>query len=94
MSRMAKSHGHGLGASADLRTLLGLGRSELVAFVGAGGKSSLLLGLGAELSVSGSRVVLTTTTKMGTDQIPGWATVCRTDRQPASGFGTTEILDS
>ena len=79
MSRMAKSHGHGLGASADLRTLLGLGRSELVAFVGAGGKSSLLLGLGAELSVSGSRVVLTTTTKMGTDQIPGWATVCRTD---------------
>ncbi len=79
MSRMAKSHGHGLGASASLRTLLGLGRSELVAFVGGGGKSSLLLGLGAELRVSSSRVVMTTTTKMGTDQIPGWATVCRTD---------------
>ncbi len=57
----------------------GLGRTELVAFVGAGGKSSLLLGLGAELSVPANRVVITTTTKMGTDQIPGWAKVCRTD---------------
>ena len=86
MSRMAKSHGHGVGASAYLRTLLGLGRVELVAFVGAGGKSSLLLGLGAELSGSTSSVVMTTTTRMGTEQIPGWATVCRTDREVSAAL--------
>ncbi|MCH8155661.1 MAG: putative selenium-dependent hydroxylase accessory protein YqeC, partial [Proteobacteria bacterium] len=57
-----------------------------VAFVGAGGKSSLLLGLGAELSGSTSSVVMTTTTRMGTDQIPGWATVCRTDREVSAAL--------
>ncbi len=69
-----------------MRTLLGLGRSELVAFVGAGGKSSLLLGLGAELSASTSGVVMTTTTKMGTSQIPEWTTVCRTDGEVSSAL--------
>ncbi len=49
---------------------LGLGPRELVSFVGAGGKSTLLLGLGHELAKNGHRVVLTTTTKMGTNQIP------------------------
>jgi len=83
---MAKSHGHGVGASAYLRTLLGLGRSELVAFVGAGGKSSLLFGLGAELSASTNGVVMTTTTKMGTAQIPGWSKVCRTDAEVSSAL--------
>ncbi len=86
MSGMAKSHGHGVGASAYLRTLLGLNRSELVAFVGAGGKSSLLLGLGAELSASTNGVVMTTTTKMGTAQIPGWAKVCRTDGEVSAAL--------
>ena len=62
----------------SLADRLGVGQSDLVAFAGAGGKSSLLLGLGAELAAAGSRVVLTTTTKMGAYQIPRWATVCRT----------------
>ncbi len=52
-----------------------LGDHELVAFVGAGGKSTLLLRLGAELVHTGSRVILTTTTKLGLDQVTG--TVCR-----------------
>ena len=63
----------------SLATKLGVGPRELVSFVGAGGKTSLLLGLGAELAAGGERIVLTTTTKMGADQIPDWATVCRTD---------------
>ena len=41
---------------------------ELVSIVGAGGKSSLLRTLGGELAVT-RPVVLTTTTKMGTDQV-------------------------
>ncbi len=56
----------------DLSETLGLGPRELVSFVGAGGKSTLLLRLGHELA-QGHRVVLTTTTKMGTDQIPASA---------------------
>jgi molybdenum cofactor cytidylyltransferase len=54
----------------SLSQTLGLGPRELISFVGAGGKSTLLLGLGHELAKNGHRVVLTTTTKMGTDQIP------------------------
>jgi molybdenum cofactor cytidylyltransferase len=56
----------------DLSQTLGLGPRELVSFVGAGGKSALLLSLGLELSQK-HRVVLTTTTRMGTDQIPSSA---------------------
>lgn len=47
----------------------GLGERELVSFVGAGGKSTLMLGLGGDLADAGRRVVITTTTKMGTEQI-------------------------
>ena len=47
---------------------LGLASRELVAIVGAGGKSSLLRQLGTELATEAS-VMLTTTTKMGADQV-------------------------
>ena len=47
---------------------LGLAKRELIAIVGAGGKSSLLRQLGIELA-SGASVILTTTTKMGADQV-------------------------
>ena len=56
--------------SQSLFETLGLGPRELVSFVGAGGKSTLLLRLGHELAQDEQRIVLTTTTKMGTDQIP------------------------
>jgi len=48
---------------------LGLGDRELISFVGAGGKTTLMLGLGSELVGQGRKVVITTTTKMGPDQI-------------------------
>jgi probable selenium-dependent hydroxylase accessory protein YqeC len=54
---------------------LGIGATEMVCFVGAGGKSTLLLRVGSESVRQGRRVVLTTTTKMSPDQIPGWAPV-------------------
>ena len=62
----------------NLTERLGIGRRELVSFIGAGGKTTLLLSLGAELAASGSRLVLTTTTKMGADQTPTWTTMCDT----------------
>lgn len=54
--------------SDSLAARLGLGVRELVAFVGAGGKSTLLFRLGNELAAAGAQVLLTTTTKMGSDQ--------------------------
>ena len=53
----------------SLSDMLGLGRNELVAFVGAGGKTTLMLGLGTELAARHRPVVITTTTRMGVDQI-------------------------
>jgi molybdenum cofactor cytidylyltransferase len=58
-----------------LSKLFNLGERELVAFIGAGGKTTLLLRLGAELVDAGGRIVLTTTTKLGSDEVTG--TVCR-----------------
>lgn len=47
----------------------GLGERELVSFVGAGGKTTLMLGLGSDLADAGRRVVITTTTKMAAEQV-------------------------
>ena len=71
----------------SLRKQLGLGERELVAIVGAGGKSTLLLGLGGELSSAGRSVVMTTTTKMGADQLPNWAVACRTADEVRASAG-------
>lgn len=72
--------------SETLAARLGLGRHELVAFVGAGGKSTLLFALGDELAGAGCRVILTTTTKLGAEQAARAATVCRsTDPAQVAG---------
>ena len=42
---------------------------DVVAFVGAGGKTSLMLGLGYELAEAGWRVLATTTTKLAQEQL-------------------------
>ena len=55
--------------SGSLRDRFGLGSRELVAFVGAGGKTTTLQLLSNELAADGARVVLTTTTKMSESQI-------------------------
>ena len=57
--------------------MLGLDTRELVAFTGAGGKSTLMMRLGDELARAGRRVLVTTTTKMGREQFEGLPAVCR-----------------
>ena len=42
---------------------------DVVAFIGAGGKTSLMVGLGYELAEAGWRVLATTTTRLSTDQL-------------------------
>jgi molybdenum cofactor cytidylyltransferase len=44
-------------------------RGDVVAFVGAGGKTSILVNLGYELAGMGWRVLATTTTRIGEDQL-------------------------
>jgi probable selenium-dependent hydroxylase accessory protein YqeC len=48
-----------------------MGRRELVAFTGGGGKTALLLELGRQLAERGERALITTTTRLGLDQIEG-----------------------
>ncbi len=48
---------------------MGLGSRELVAIVGAGGKTTILHALGRDLAAAGHKVILTTTTRMAPDQI-------------------------
>jgi len=67
---LLEAHGMMDEATADaiggptLTEALGLGRAELVAFVGAGGKTGALLLLGEELVSRGRHVLTTTTTAM------------------------------
>ncbi len=59
-------------AGEVLADRLELNDRELVAFVGAGGKTTLLLALGAALVRRGRRVLLTTTTRVGVAQMADW----------------------
>ncbi|MFP4323029.1 MAG: selenium cofactor biosynthesis protein YqeC [Anaerolineales bacterium] len=52
-----------------LRKALGIKRGDVVAFTGAGGKTSALLRLSEELRREGWRVLLTTTTRVGEDEL-------------------------
>lgn len=55
-------------ACGSLSEALALGPRELVALVGAGGKSTLMLALGGELAGRGNTVLAATTTKVWKDQ--------------------------
>jgi molybdenum cofactor cytidylyltransferase len=52
-----------------LNEAFNIARGDVVAFVGAGGKTSTLVGLGYELADAGWRVLATTTTRIGEDQL-------------------------
>jgi len=51
---------------SGLAATLGIGAGDVVAVVGAGGKTSLVYRLAAEAAAAGLRVLVTTTTHMGT----------------------------
>jgi molybdenum cofactor cytidylyltransferase len=55
--------------TASLVDRLGIGPTELISIVGAGGKTTLLQAIGCELASDGYRVVLTATTRMAADQV-------------------------
>jgi molybdenum cofactor cytidylyltransferase len=55
--------------TTPLSERLGLHPRELIAIVGAGGKTTIMGILAGELSSDGARLILTTTTKMGADQV-------------------------
>ena len=53
----------------QFRQAFDVARGDVVAFIGAGGKTSLMVSLGYELAEAGWRVLATTTTKLSTDQL-------------------------
>jgi len=53
----------------QLKQTFQIGRHEMVALVGGGGKSSAMFRLGRELAAAGQRTLLTTTTRLATAQI-------------------------
>jgi molybdenum cofactor cytidylyltransferase len=55
--------------TSPLYERFGVQRRELVAIVGAGGKSTIMFTLGRELAASPSMVILTTTTRIAADQL-------------------------
>lgn len=67
-----------------LHQALGIVRGDVVAFIGAGGKSSALFNLGYELAELGWRVAATTTTRIGIDQLELMPFAVT----PREGFGT------
>ena len=55
---------------------------DVVAFIGAGGKTSTLIGLGYELAEDGWRVLATTTTRIAEEQLQLMPCVMRYDSDP------------
>lgn len=70
----------------QLQKAFGVVPGDVVAFIGAGGKSSLLVGLGYELAEAGWRVLATTTSRLATDQLSLFPRVisCRVDARAIS----------
>lgn len=69
-----------------LARALGLERARLVSLCGAGGKTTLMLALAAELAAAGERVLITTTTKIARDEAVGtWPAI--------AAAGAEEVLD-
>ncbi len=69
------------GPVRSLREALGIGEREVVALVGAGGKTTALFRLARELRAEGAGVVVTTTTKIyAPPAAPDLALVADTDR--------------
>ena len=60
-----------------------LNRGEVVSFIGAGGKTSLLVSTGYELAEAGWRVLATTTTHLGEEQLSFFPGALRADADPA-----------
>lgn len=55
--------------AAALRLQTAAGERAMVAFTGSGGKTTAMLRLGQELAAAGQRVIATTTTRLGLDQL-------------------------
>ena len=65
-----------------LRSALRLKRGAVVSFVGAGGKTSAMFRLAAELVENGWRVVTTTTTHLGEEQVSAAPSALRPEELP------------
>ncbi|MBI5034956.1 MAG: putative selenium-dependent hydroxylase accessory protein YqeC [Chloroflexi bacterium] len=59
----------------NLSTSFRLQLHDVIAFVGAGGKTTAMFRLAEELVTQGKKIIVTTTTKLGADQVETWHAV-------------------
>ena len=76
-----------------LRTALGLGTGEVVAFVGGGGKTTAMFRLAQELAAEGQPVITTTTTRLGAAQVALAPAVVRLEQNGLSAGLRARLLD-
>ena len=72
------------GDSMKLKCAFELSRGEVVAFIGAGGKTSLLVSMGYELAEAGWRVLATATTNLTEEQLAFFPCALRADADAAA----------
>lgn len=77
-----------------LTDALGVQRGDVVSFVGAGGKTTALLRLGYELVQDGWRVLATTTTRIGEEQLALFPHHARWNSNLLRGLELAELLDT
>lgn len=77
-----------------LTDALGVQRGDVVSFVGGGGKTTALLRLGYELVQDGWRVLATTTTRIGEDQLALFPHNTRWKANLLRGLELAELLDT
>ena len=75
--------------SSSFASELGVDKGSIVAFVGGGGKTSLMYALARQLHSSNLRVLCTTTTKMMAPRVPA----VRATRQLPKAFGHAYLID-
>ena len=59
------------------REAFGIEKGDVVALIGAGGKTTLMVGIGYELAEAGWRVLATTTARMPEEQLGPYRSHCR-----------------
>ena len=82
----------GVGGELELYKALGIARGDIVAFVGAGGKSSAILQTAHELEESGTKVLVVPTTKMFVSEAEGIGPILTSEDRDELRSKATEVL--
>ncbi len=83
-----------MGEGLKLYAALGIRSGDVVAFAGAGGKSTAIRNLAAELSAEGLKVIVAPTTKMGLAEVDGLGPLIVSEDDATLAAGARKALSS